>query len=92
MIGLYFEGALSNEDVWKNRVKELEVKSAQIEAKSANQNIKIVEKIVTKEKIIKEQQESIIQYVNTEVVKYNDDCKIPEAFINAHNKAAEIIK
>ena len=89
VFGLYFEGAMSNEAVWQARVKEMEAKVAQAEVKSAKENVKIVEKIVTKEKVITERADAIVKYIDREIVKYDDQCKIPKEFIDAHNKAAE---
>ena len=82
-------GAISNEEVWQARVKELEVKLAQAEVESAKENTKIVEKIVKKTEYIKVRGNDIIQYVDREVTKYDEVCSIPSAFIRAHNKAAE---
>lgn len=92
VFGLYFEGAMSNEAVWQEKVKELEAKVAQAEIKSVQANVKIVEKIVTKDKIIRERQDAIVQYIDREIVKYDNECKIPEAFISTHNKATEQVK
>ena len=89
VFGLYFEGAMSNEAVWQARVKELEAKVAQAEVKSAKENVKIVEKIVTKEKVITERADAIVKYIDREIIKYDEQCKIPKVFIDAHNKAAE---
>lgn len=89
VFGIYFEGGIANEAVWQARVKELEVKVAEAEAKSAKENIKIVEKIVTKEKVIKERAEAITQYIDREIVKYDSQCVIPPAFVDAHNRSAE---
>ena len=81
-------GAISNEEAWLARVAELEIKVAQSEAKSAQQNTKIVEKIVYKDKIIKEKGDEIIKYVDKEIVKYDSQCKIPQEFVKALNDAA----
>lgn len=91
-IGVYMSGAISNEEAWLARVAELEVKVAQSEAKSAVENTKIVEKIVYKDKIIKEKADIIIKYVDNEIVKYDSQCKIPEEFIKALNDAAGGVK
>lgn len=91
-IGVYMSGAISNEEAWLARVAELEVKVAQSEAKSAVENTKIVEKIVYKDKIIKEKADTIIKYVDNEIVKYDSQCKIPEEFIKALNDAAGGVK
>lgn len=74
-------------NVWEDRVKSLEEQIAQLEAKKSEINTKIVTKIVTKEKIVKEAAEAQIQYVDREVVKYNDQCKIPPEVITIHNRA-----
>ena len=89
---LYMEGGVANEEVWQARVLEVEAKVAQAEVKSVKENVKIVEKIVVKEKIIEERQDAIVQYIDREIVKYDNQCKIPAAFIDAHNKAAEQVK
>ena len=88
VIGVYMSGAISNEEAWLARVAELEIKVAQSEAKSAQQNTKIVEKIVYKDKIIKEKGDEIIKYVDKEIVKYDSQCKIPQEFVKALNDAA----
>lgn len=85
-------GAISNEEVWQARVKELEVKLAKAEVESAKENTKIVEKIVKKTEYIKTRGNDIIQYVDREVTKYDEVCRIPPPFIRAHNNAAEAPK
>jgi uncharacterized membrane protein len=92
IIGTYMSGAISNEEVWQARVKELEAKLAQAEVESAKENTKIVEKIVKKTEYIKTRGNDIIQYVDREVTKYDEVCRIPPPFIKAHNNAAEAPK
>ena len=92
IIGTYMSGAISNEEVWQARVKELEAKLAQAEVESAKENTKIVEKIVKKTEYIKVRGNDIIQYVDREVTKYDEVCRIPQPFIKAHNNAAEAPK
>jgi hypothetical protein len=91
-VGVYMSGAISNEEAWLARVRELELKVAESEVKSAQENVKIVEKIVYKDKIVKEKADAIIQYVNNEIVKYDSQCKIPQEFIKALNDAAGDVK
>jgi hypothetical protein len=88
-IGVYMSGAISNEEAWLARVKEMEIKVAEAQAKSAQENVKIVEKIVNKTQIVRERGNDIIQYVDREVTKYDSECKIPKPFVDAHNRAAE---
>jgi hypothetical protein len=89
VVGIWFEGGISNEAKWQARVTEMEKKIAAAEVKAAQQNVKIVEKIVTKDKIIKEKGDEIIRYVDREITKYDSQCVIPKEFIKAHNNAAE---
>ncbi len=96
-IGTYMAGAISNEEAWIARVKEMEVKLAQAEAQSAKENVKIVEKIVKQKEFITVRGEEVIKYIDREIVKYDEkfaaggQCEIPKEFIEAHNKAADVI-
>jgi hypothetical protein len=98
VIGTYMSGAISNEESWQAKVKEMEAKVVQAEVKSAKENIKIVEKVVTKTEYITRRGQNIIQYVDKEVVKYDTKfapsgvCELPKEFIKAINNAAETPK
>ena len=92
VVGIWFEGGISNNDAWLAKVKEMEVKVAEAEAKSAKENVKLVEKIVYKDKIIKEKNDTIIKYIDNEITKYDAQCKIPQEFIKALNDAAGGVK
>lgn len=92
VIGVYMLGSIANERAWQARIKELEVKLAQAEAEGAKENIKIVEKVVVQQKIVRERGQNIVQYVDREVVKYDTKCEIPQPFVDAHNRAAEKIQ
>jgi len=87
MIGVNIE-----RNVWVAKVKELEVKLANNQVESVKENIKIVEKIVTKKQIIKERGEEVVKYINKEVVKYDSKCEIPQEFIKSLNNASEGVK
>jgi uncharacterized membrane protein len=97
-IGTYMSGAISNEEAWQAKVKEMELKVAAAEVKSVKENIKIVEKVVTKTEYITRRGQDIIQYVDKEVVKYDTKfapsgvCELPKEFIKAINNAAETPK
>lgn len=81
-------GAISNDEAWKLKVSELEKKIAAAELESAKENTKIVEKVVVKREYYKERGNDVIKYVDREIVKYDETCKIPKEFVEAHNKAA----
>jgi hypothetical protein len=89
---IYMIGAISNNDAWLAKIKDLEVKVAQAEAKSATLNTDIVEKVITKTQVIKQRGEDIVRYVDREVVKYDTTCVIPKEFVLIHNRAAEAPK
>lgn len=89
VFGVFMSGAISDNDAWQMRVKELEVKLAQAEIESQKENVKIVENVVTKTQVVKQKGQDVIRYIDREVTKYDTQCIIPKEFIEAHNKAAE---
>lgn len=88
-IGLFMSGAVHNETEWKLKIAKLEKDIEEANAKSAVENVKIVEKVVVKKEYYKTKGQDIIQYVDREIVKYNDRCEIPQAFIEAHDEATK---
>jgi hypothetical protein len=98
VLGTYMSGAISNEEAWLARVKELESKVEAAQVESVKENVKIETKFVTKTQIVKERGQEIIQYVDREIVKFDTkflpggECEIPKEFIQMHNKAAEAPK
>ena len=98
VIGTYMAGAISNEEAWLARVKEMEDKVAAATVQSNEENVKIVEKLVKKTEYITRRGQDIVQYVDREIVKYDTKfapggiCEIPKEFIEAHNRAAEAPK
>ena len=98
VVGTYMSGAISNEEAWIAKVKELEEKVEAAKIKSADENVKLETKIVTKTQVVKERGEEIIKYVDREIVKYDTkflpggECEIPKEFIISHNKSAEAPK
>ena len=81
-----------DDDTGLAKVKELEIKVKESEAKSAEENVKIVEKVVTKTNVIREKGKDVVQYIDREVVKYDSKCEIPKEAVIAVNKAAEGVK
>jgi hypothetical protein len=94
VIGVWFEGAMSNQAAWEARVAEMQIKVAEAEAKSAETNTKIVTKTVKQLELVRTKGEDIINYVDREVVKdkevikFVENCPIPQIIINTHNAAA----
>ena len=92
VIGVYMAGSIANEEAWLAKVKELEVKVAQAEAKSQQVNVKVVEKVVTRTQVVRERGNDIVRYVDREVVKYDSKCEVPKEAVSAVNQAAEGVK
>jgi len=94
VIGVWFEGAMSNQAEWEARVAEMQVKVAEAEAKSQETNVQIVTKTVKKLELVRTRGDDIINYVDREVVKdrevikFVENCPIPQIIVNTHNAAA----
>jgi len=85
----WYLGGHANEEKWQQRVKELEAKIAIAEAKSKEANTKIVTKLITQTKIIKEKADERVSYIDREIIKYDSKCEIPLEFIKVVNDAVE---
>lgn len=85
---VYMLGAQANDQHWQALVKEAEAKVKLLEAKSQEQNVKVVERVLYRDKVIREKAETVVKYVDREVVKYDTQCIIPNEFQQAHNEAA----
>ena len=88
-LGVYLEGGLAEKAKWELRVKEMEVKVAEAEAKSAVVNTEIVEKVITQRQVIKVKGDKVIEYIDREVKVFDNTCTVPEIAIKAHNMAAK---
>lgn len=86
--GLFLTGALAYKQSTALAVAKLEKKLAEAEAKSQKTNVQIVEKVVKDTQVVREKGKTITQYVDREVVKYNNKCELPSEVIRAHNAAA----
>jgi len=92
--GVYFEGGYSTEMAWRERVREVEAQLQVAQKQSAEVNTEIVTRVVTQTKIVRERGDDIIKYVdrevvkNQEVIRFVENCPIPEIIINTHNAAA----
>lgn len=91
-LGVYFRGGYAVEMTWRERVTELEKKLAAADAKSAEVNTVIQEKVVFRDKIVREQGRVLTEYVDREVVKMIPaQCdRLPQELIDVHNRAARI--
>ena len=90
VLGIFFEGANYNEAVWQQKVAALNVKIAEIEAKSGKETIKVVTKYVTKVQKVEQNGQEIIKFIPQLITeKDNSACTIPNSFVVLHNAAAK---
>jgi hypothetical protein len=93
--GVYFEGGLGIQAAMIEQVKEMEAKVAAAEAESKQANVKIQEKVVYKQQIVREKGAEVIKYIDREIVKYDTKfapggiCELPKEFFISHNEAAK---
>ena len=92
VLGVYFRGGLAVETEWRERVAAVEARLAVAEKASADANSQIDTRVQKQVTSIRQRMTYVKQYVDREVVRYNDQCAIPQPFINAHNAAAEAPK
>lgn len=64
LAGVYFQGVIFNEAKWQAKIKELEDKLLIAEQQSKKENIVIQEKVVYKDRVIKEKSKVQIQYID----------------------------
>jgi hypothetical protein len=85
----YMMGGIADNEAWLKRVREMEAKVAELEQKSQETNVKIVKQIITKQVAVQAKQVETIKYVDREIVKYDQTCKIPQEVVHAVNEAAK---
>ena len=95
-LSVYMLGMQANDSIWRKRTSDLELKVKELEVKSQQENTKIVERVVTKQQVVKQRGEDIIKYIdrevikNQEVIKYIEQCpKLPDEVVTTINKAAK---
>lgn len=88
--GLYLKGGLDYKETQELKVAQLEKKLAEATAKAEKKNTEIVTRYVKDTEVIKVKGDAVIKYIDREVVKYDDKCKIAPEVIEAHNRAATL--
>lgn len=90
VLGVWFEGAMSNEAAWQARVHEMEQKVAAAEVKSAQENVRIVTQVVTRIQTIKDTTNANTQYLEKQVAQDLDrECTLTNASVMLHNSASQ---
>ena len=87
--GVWFEGGISNEAKWNERVLQLQAEIAKKEAESATANVQIQTKVVEKIKKVKEVQYKIKEVIKEHETVIDAECKIVPEVIEILNSAAK---
>ena len=94
--GLYFKGGYVTEMMWREEVKKVQEELDKAKNKAAEVVVQVEEKVVFRDRVVKERGETLIQYVDREivkkeeVVKYIENCPVPAEIIDVHNQAAQL--
>lgn len=89
--GVYFKGGYNTEMIWRERVAELEAKLKIAEEKSNAVNTVIQEKVIYKNKIIKEKANDIIKKIDSPAFA-EKECTITKEVLDIHNEAVDMNK
>ena len=88
VVGIWFEGGISNNNAWLEKVHALEKKVAEAEAKSAQANTALTSKIAEKNKEIATIQATLKNKIKQFASIMDSECKVPEQAISVLNEAA----
>lgn len=88
----FLSGAVYDNDAWLSRVKDLEEKVAKAEQESREVNDEINKKVQEETVKIVEKQVVLKQYVDREIVKYDNNCVVPKEFIDVVNKSTDDVR
>jgi len=86
-VGLYMEGAISDNTAWVDRVHVMEKKMAEAEAKSADANTKLVTEIARNREKIAANQASVKQAIQQNIQAINRQCKLTDVSVEMYNQA-----
>jgi cell division protein FtsB len=88
VIGVWFEGGLSNNQAWMDKVHALEFEIAKAEAKANEKNAQLTSQIAAKNKEIATAQETLKNKIRQFTSIIDADCKVPADAISIINESA----
>ena len=88
LLGVFFEGAISDNNAWKARVQDLELKVARAETESAEANGKLSKQLAAKDKEIALAQAALKSRVKESAAAMDAVCRIPANVVDILNEAA----
>ena len=86
-IGLYMEGAISDNTAWVDRVHQMEKKVAEAEAKSADANTQLVTELAKNKEKIAANQQAVKQVIQQNIQAINRQCKLTDVSVEMYNQA-----
>ena len=86
-IGLYMEGAISDNTAWVDRVHQMEKKVAEAQAQSADANTKLVTEIARNREKIASNQAAVKQAIQQNIQAINRQCKLTDVSVEMYNQA-----
>lgn len=88
-LGTFMSGAVWNQNSWLEKVHKLEKQVAEAEARAEKASAEVVVKYITKTQVIKEKGDEVVKYIDREVVKIDEQCKLSVEAVKAHNSSAK---
>jgi len=86
-VGLYMEGAISDNTAWVDRVHQMEKKVAEAQAQSADANTKLVTEIARNREKIATNQQAVKQAIQQNIQAINRQCKLTDVSVEMYNQA-----
>jgi hypothetical protein len=89
VIGVYFEGAISNQEKWEKKVAEAEAEVLQLQIESGRLNLQLSEKLAAYETVREGKKNVITKIIQNTVTHYDTQCKLSNSFVGVHNSASQ---
>jgi uncharacterized membrane protein YraQ (UPF0718 family) len=86
--GIYFKGGYTTEMMWRERVKEVEAKVAEVEQQSQQLNVKLEEERKKKQKVKVEYYNTVKTQIKEVETVINGKCEVDPKVNELHNRAA----
>jgi hypothetical protein len=86
-VGLYMEGAISDNTAWVDRVHAMEKKVAEAEARSAESNTRLVTELANNREKIAANQVAVKQAIQQNIQAINRQCRLTDVSVDMYNQA-----